>query len=105
MRPETRDEKRMAARVEHCADSSERRTDSRVVGDVHHVASERQPEADSQARAMNCGEGRRGERDDSFDQRIERRLDYRLGVFLTWMRVGEGAASAERRAFAANHHS
>ena len=104
MRSQARDEKRMAARVEHCADTRERRSDLRVVGDIDDVASQREAEAHSQARAMNGGEGRRGERDDSLDQRIESRLDYRFGVFVARMRVREIAARAERRPFAANHH-
>src|ERR1700722_10611226 len=53
MRPEARGEKRMPARVQHCADSRERRSDLRVVGDVDDVASERESEANSEARAVN----------------------------------------------------
>ena len=36
---------------------------------------------------MNGGEGRRGECDDSLDQRIESALDYRLGVFVARMGI------------------
>src|SRR5580704_1895803 len=103
MGPQARDEKRMAARIEYSADARERRADLRVVRHIDDVASQRQTESYSQARAMNGGKGRRGKRDDALDQRIESALDYRLGVFVARMGICQIAAGRERRALATNH--
>src|SRR5580692_5170959 len=101
---QARDEKRMATRVEYRADTREWRSNLRVVRDIDNVASEREAEAYSQARAMNGCESRRRERDDSLDQRIEGRLDYRFGIFVARMCVREVAARRKCRPLATNHH-
>src|ERR1700684_1525951 len=100
MCPEARDEKRMPARIEHRTDSRERRSDLRIVGDIDHVAPERDSESSAQARAVNGGKRRRRKRDDSLHERVEGALDYRHGVFVPRMRIREVATRAERRPFA-----
>src|ERR1700682_2269663 len=102
MRSEPRHEKRMATGVEHRADSRERRADLRVVGDINHVASERETESSAEACALHRRKGRRRKRDDSFEQWIEGALDYRFRIFIAGVGVGEIASRAECRSLTAN---
>ena len=68
----------MAARIEHRADSRERRADLRVVGDINHVAPKRETKPEAQAGAMHGGERRSGKMREPLDEWIGDAFENRL---------------------------
>jgi len=96
--------KRVAARVEHCADSRERGSDFWRRRDVYDVASKRESEANSEACAVNGGKGRCGERTIRLISGLKVVSIIASASSSPGCASAEVAARAECRALTANHH-
>src|SRR6202044_2327934 len=95
MTAEALKQKQVTARVEHRAYAREGRSNFCVVGDIDHVACQRDTQSNAEAGTMHGGEGGRGKIGDSLNYRIENALENRFGVFLAGLGAGEIAASGK----------
>src|SRR5437660_12197077 len=95
MRSDALYEKFVTARIEHRADTRERRADLRILGDVNHIAREREAEPDAEACAVNRGKRGRGKIRQPPNHRIENLLKNRLCILVPGVRIREIAPGAK----------